>query len=748
MNRSTMWARRLLGMVLLLACTGLLMGADRRIGRVPAATGELTLLSGDSGSFDVMAANDGLAGFELRSVNRGSLGSASIADGVIHYSAHAGASGVDRVGYQLVTGSGQLRLGELRVRVVDAQAQVALRVNLVVAERSGVRVELRQGDEVVSAGVTRGDGVVDLTVPAGWPGDAMLELHAEGMSAGPFPTRLVWVSGLGSVRQLRTAAAGGPLDALKWPALRLGAASTAFQATLLDIDPGAATDEAAAMRAALGVDPERMMTGAAVVDLIESGARWLPGQFDDTWQLLSDPVRVGWLSNLWRQDVYDAILARSSDPAATARIPAGPYNVWFVPPSANDLLLGSGEGMTLAANGTGNYFAQIDRDDTGLEWTIVNGAPRVILNEQFAPGYSVQGRTCTLANGASHSYMVELVSRRDTVDLVRLYGFGGLDYIARRWHVVVSESLYAPVPEDCDADVRQDYTLFGVDFATTRPNPDTISVAGPPVPVPSSLVLALDDRSGRLVTGLLDVEQGTLALEGFEPGIEVHLARAGVIRFDAFSDADGDRVRFELQRVHPGLEGSGFWSVVRHGSGEAPRGWVTAAVEPGSLGGEFEWNGLWTTQATWAKTGTLGNWRNEERWDLDVESERAMPYRKPLLGSGWTPMVDDEQHFLIEEGAAVLRRYQGPFGSTRLTCPSPPEPCWRHSERRLLPLAEIPDAFGPGYHLVFLMHEYGRMESAEGWAVYERFVDAWIREPGTGLQRPVLLRAAGRDARR
>lgn len=739
-------AQRLCGVLLVLACVAVLMGADRRVGRVPAATGELTLLSGTSGTFDVMAANADLHGFELLSVRNGALGTTSVVDGVIHYSAHDDAVGVDRVGYQLLTDSGQRRLGELRVRVWDPrQAAVAMRVNLVTVSRSGVPVELREGDTVVAAGVTGADGVVDLTVPAGWRDEAMLTLHADGVAEGAYKYPLTWVSALGSVRQMRLAAARERLEASAWPPLRLGAASTALHATLMGIDPDAAMDEGAAMRAAAGVDPYRLMVGVVVMELLEAGER-LPFGYDSVLQLLSDPVGLNRLRSVyWRQEVMDALAVRLADPAKRAALPARPYHAWFVEPNANGLTFGEGEGMVLREGGTGEYFTWTDRDDAGLQWQPHEAGLRVKLAEPLPPGLSVSGFTCELDDGSTHTYMVNVTTHRDTVDLLRMHAFAGVDYLALRWHVVVSEELYAPVPEDCETEVRPDYTRYSADYVMTHANVETASLAGPALAVPQTLLLGLDGRAGRSVTGLLDLVQETLTLEGFAPDIEVRSAGADSIEFDAYAEGDDALVRFELQRLREGLGGSATWAVVQRPTGAAPRGGSTTGVVPQALSGDFDWNRDWYTHTSWSETGTFGYQGREERWRLDAGAARALRYSKPLIGSDWTLM--EQRHFLIEDGAAVRRVYQIANGPELAECPPDPwPPCWGKSEHRMLPVAELPDAFGPGYDLVFVMHEHSQFESADGWAVYRRFVDAWVRDPEGDLQQarpPEARRATG-----
>lgn len=753
MSVLTTWAQRLLVLALLLGCVGVLMGADRRVGRVPAATGELTLLSGASGTFDVVAANAHLSDFEIKPLGDGLLGTVSVVDGVIHYSAHSDGNELDRFGYQLVTSSGQRLLGELRVRVVDAQAAVQMRVTLLAQSRAGVPVELREGDTVVAVGVTGGNGTVELTLPAGWPGEAMLTLHAQGV--GTRGDTLVWVSGLGSARQLRVAAAGKRLVPVEWPALRLGAVSTAFHARLLHIDSESAVEEAAAMRAAAGVHPDRVVAEAALLDVVEAGVRQLPPGFADSWALLMDENETSRLVGThWTAPVNAAIEARRADLSKYAALPARPhYHAWFWPPHAHGFVLGEGDGVLLREGGEGEYFARLGLEDNGLQWRPEHGGVRMQLNETLYSDDGGVGRSCKLANGSTHHYLVLRSSRRNTVDLLRVHGFGGIDFLARRWHRVVSEELHSPVPPDCEAEVLPDFTIYPIDYLLAQPNVDTIANAGPALSVPPTLLLGLDESGGRLVTGLLDVAGQTLALEGFASHIDVRLARAGRIEFDAFSEDGSGSVSFELQQLREGLGGSTAWSVVRRTPGVASRGWMTTGIQPQAIRGDFDWNGFWFSHHSWSKSRTHVLWASDEwalqqRWGFDSGAERATRYGWVSWRGDWVLLDGQEHHFLIEDGAAIKRRYRGDFGSTLVECPPAPKPCWRHIEHRLLPVAEVPDALGPGYDLVFVMHERGLSESEDGWALYQRFVDAWVRDPAGDLHRSRAPRLQPvRDAR-
>ncbi|TXK64568.1 YcjX family protein [Alkalisalibacterium limincola] len=487
--------------------------------------GELTLVGGTAGSFDATAANAGLADFSLVSVGDGVLGSTALVDGRLHYTAHAQGSGVDRVAYQLVNASGQRMLGELRVRVVDAQAAVPMRVVLTARDRAGVRVALHEGATVLAEGTTRGNGTVDLVVPEGLPGAAMLSLHAEGVGSGGAALR--WVSLLGSAQQLRVASAGERLEAVDWPALRLGAASTAFHATLGAIDPQAPLDPEAALRAAPGVDTQRVLVAAALVDLIEAGVLPLPPGYADTLALVMDDAEVDRLRGLhWNQHVDAAIQARLMDPGRSARLPAAPYEAWFWPPHAHGLVLGEGTGLALRAGGGGEYFVRADLDDVGISWHAHEGGLRVELNQPIVRGESAQGRWCMLGDGSQHNYLVLQNSRRGTLDLRRVHGFAGIDYIVKRWHRVQYEELHAPVPDDCEVELLPERTFYQLTHVLTRPNVDTLSVQGPAVDVPGQLLLGLGESGSLLVAGLLDVQQQTLHLEGTALDIDVQLARA------------------------------------------------------------------------------------------------------------------------------------------------------------------------------------------------------------------------------
>lgn len=733
-------ASRLRGLLCVLACVALLMGADRRVVRAPAATGELTLVGGTAGSFDAEVANAGLAGFSPVSVNDGVLGTTALVDGVLHYAAHADGSGVDRVAYQLVNAAGQRVLGELRVRVVEAQAAVPMRVMLATQDRAGVRVALHEGDTVLAEGTTRGNGTVDLVVPAGLPGEAMLSLHAEGVGAGGAALR--WVSLLGSAQQLRAASAGERLEALDWPALRLGAASTAFHATLGAIDPQAAFNTDAALRAAPGVDTQRVLVGAALVDLIEAGVLPLPPGYADTLDLVMDDAEVDRLRALhWNAHVNAAIEARLMDPIRSARLPAAPYEAWFWPPHAHGLVLGEGSGLSLRAGGGGEYFARHELEDTGIAWHAHEGGLRVELNQPIVREDGGQGRWCELADGSLHSYLVLQNSRRGTLDLRRVHGFAGTDYIVKRWHRVQYEELYAPVPGDCEVELLPERTFYQLSHVLTQPNVDTVSVHGPPVAVPEQVLLGLGQSGSLLVAGLLDVQQQTLHLEGAALDIDVQLARAGRVVFDAVPEDGGAPVRFELQQLRAGLGDSSSWAVVRREADGTVRGWVSAGIMPQAVRADFDWNDHWIHVGSWSQQGTMGLWRTEQRWLFDAESERARRFGKTSPGGGWVEYPTLQRHFLVEDGAAVHRLYYTNTGSNLLTCPAGVA-CWRQSEHRLLPVAELRDVFGPGHDLVFVMHEYGVWESVQGWAQFQRFVDAWVRDPAGNLRRATPVRVA------
>lgn len=732
-NGLKMWTRNALGLGLVLACVGLLMGADRRIIRAPAALGEMTLLSGASGTFDVVAANFGEGDLELVAVNSGSLGSATFADGIIHYSAHADASGTDRVGYQLVTPSGQRRLGELRVRVVDANAQVSLRIALTASARAGVPVELRDGATVVASGVTRGDGVVDLGVSAGWPGEAMLSLHAETVGAGG--DTLAWVSLLGSVRQLREAAAGARLDPSTWAALRLGAASTVFHATMLDIDPGAVVDETAAMSAAAGVDPHRLLIGATLVDLIEAGTLPLSPGYADTHALLVDAAEVERMRAAhWSSHVYGAMHERLLDPKRLAALDVTRYQGWMHPHAAHGLVRGAmaGTGMLLRADGEGEYLSSFPLDDVGVQWHVRDGALRVELNQPRVT--NEQGghwlpRQCELPDGSWHTYYVEPLIRRGVVDLRRMHGFAGIDYLVQHWHRVQFQELRTDVPEGCEVELAPEFTMAELSYSLSRPGLDTTVSAGAPVAVPGQLLVGLGAYD---LAGLLDPQEGLLDLEDASPEVDVHLARAGRIVFDARMGEDAHTERFELQQLREGIAGASVWAVVRRAEGGAVRGWVSTGVAPQPTGAGYDWDGNFLAPPTWTDRGALGERRREERWHFDEAAQRATPSYRDAATGDWQAYPHLARHLVVEDGAAAHRRYYTNTQGNLLECP-PDVDCWRMSEHRFLSVAELADAFGPGFDLVYVMREYGLFEDDDGWGQFQRYVDALVRDPSGNL---------------
>lgn len=733
MTATKLWTRNVLGLGLVLACVGLLMGADRRIIRAPAAMAEMTLLSGASGTFDVVAANFGEGDFELVAVNPGSLGSATFSDGIIHYSAHADARGTDRIGYQLATPSGQRRLGELRVRVIDADAQVPLRVALAASARAGVPVELRDGATVVASGVTRGDGVVDLGVPAGWPGDAVLSLHAQTVGAGG--DTLAWTSLVGSVRQLREAAAGARLDASGWPALRLGAVSTVFHATLLDIDPGSVVDETAAMSAAAGVDPHRLLIGATLVDLIEAGTLPLPPGYADTHALLVDAAEVERLRAAhWSNHVYQAMHERVLDPKRLAPLQVSGYEGWMHAHAAHGLVRGAsaGTGLRLRADGEGEYLSSFPLDDVGVQWHVHDAALRVELNQPRVTnerGGVWLPRQCELPDGSWHTYHVEPLVRRGVVDLRRMHGFAGIDYLVEHWHRVQFEELRTEVPEGCEVEFTPEFTMAELRYSLSRPGLDTTVSGAAPVTVPDQLLVGLGAYD---LAGLLDLQEGRLDLEDAAPEIEVHLSRAGRIVFDARMGEDALPVRYELQQLREGLAGASVWAVVRRAEDGAVRGWVSTGVAPQPMGSGFEWNGHFVAPPTWTNRGALGDRRGEERWQFDQATQRATPSYRDAATGDWQVYPHLARHFVVEDGAAAHRLYYTNTQSNLLECP-PDVDCWRMSEHRFLPVALLADAFGPGFGLVYVMREYGLFEDDQGWGQFQRYVDALVRDPSGNL---------------